>query len=152
MDYGERRFTVYLAAGMGGVPGIIVLAGRKRAKEACIEADLAYIDPAEGENVPTDHTPVDLRLDYSTMKNYVAKDEYAIRHSDCLLVLTGDNPSDGTWWECGLAKFEVGIPVVMVAPRRCKGDLMGFSNVKADAIFPTVEEAVEFIATNFAEA
>lgn len=152
MGEDSRPFRVYLAGKMGGRPGCDVLVERRRAKEACAGADLKCVDPAEGEIVPHDATPIDLRLDYVTMKNFVAKDEYAIRTCNALLVLTGDMPSEGTGWEMGLAHFELGIPVVLVAPKRVAGELMGFSNIKADAIFSTVEEAAEFIAANYAGA
>jgi hypothetical protein len=65
-------------------------------------------------------------MDYLTMKAFVAKDEYAIRRVDALLVLTGDTPSEGTGWEMGLAHFELHIPIVMVSPLRVKGKVDGF--------------------------
>lgn len=142
---------VYLAGKMGGRPGKEVLEERERARAACSALGIQYIDPAQNENVnPMDI--IDLRMDYTTMKNSVAKDEYAIRHCDALLVLTGDTPSEGTGWEMGLAHFGLGIPVVMVAPKRVAGELMGFSNIKVDAMLATVEAAVYFIATNYREA
>lgn len=140
---------VYLAGKMGGRLGAEVLAERARARTACAVNEIAYIDPAEGENIEQ-HKTIDLKLDYITMKSFVAKDEYAIRSCDALLVLTGDTPSEGTGWEMGLAHFELHIPIVMVAPKRCRGELMGFSNIKVDAMFSTVEEAAEFIAENYA--
>lgn len=142
---------VYLAGKMGGRLGRDVLDERSRARYFCELNGIAYIDPAQTENVDPDKV-VDLRMDYVTMKNFVAKDEYAIRHCDALLVLTGDTPSEGTGWEMGLAHFALGIPVVMVAPKRAAGDLMGFSNIKVDAILPTVEEAAKFIAESYKEA
>lgn len=148
----RRRFTVYLAGAMGGRPGQEVIEERIRAIAACVCVGLDYIDPAANEQVPKDMTPIALQFSYGDMKNFVAKDEYAISQCDALLVLTGDRASDGTSWEMGLAHFKLGIPVVMVAPKRASGQLMGFSNVKADAIFATVGEAVEFIAKNYARA
>lgn len=143
------RFKVYLAGKMGGRPSSEVLAERDRAIAACEARNLAYIDPAFNEGLQDTLAPVDLQSTYLTMKNYVAKDEYAISQCQALLVLTGDTPSDGTGWEMGLAHFKLHIPVVMVAPKRASGQLMGFGNIKADAIFATVEEAVEFIVTNY---
>lgn len=144
-----RPFRVYLAGKMGGRPGREVLEERRRAIQACEDVGLDYIDPAANENVNEDEL-IDLRLDYVTMKNFVAKDEYAIRSSNAILVLTGDIPSEGTGLEFGLA-LELGLPVVLVAPKRLAGELMGFWNIKATAMFATVEEAAEFIAVNFAE-
>lgn len=142
---------VYLAGKMGGRLGRDVLAERERALTACKANDIYAIDPARNERIDPDKY-VDLRMDYLTMKAFVAKDEYAIRCVDALLVLTGDTPSEGTGWEMGLAHFELHIPIIMVAPKRAAGDLMGFSNIKADAIFATVEEAAEFISENYQEA
>jgi len=142
-------FRVYLAGKMGGRMGAEVLSERKIATLLCEDAGLEAVDPATTESLDP-LSVVDLRMNYVTMKSYVAKDEYAIRTCDVLLVLTGDTPSEGTGLEFGLA-LQLGIPVVLVAPKRAVGALMGFWNIKADAIFPTVEEAVDFIATNYAE-
>lgn len=141
---------LYLAGKMGGRLGRYVLEERMAARRACYAVGLQYIDPAQNENIAPDKT-VDLRMDYLTMKSFVAKDEYAIRGCGALLVLTGDTPSEGTGWEMGLAHFELKIPIVMVAPKRAAGELMGFSNIKVDAIFATVEEAVKYLADNFKE-
>ncbi len=143
-----RPFTVYLAGKMGGRMGRDVLAEREHAAQACEDAGIYYIDPADGENIAP-HKIVDLKMDYLTMKAFVAKDEYAIRTVNALLILTGDTPSEGTGLEFGLA-LELGIPVVLVSPKRCTGELMGFWTIKADAIFPTVEEAAQYLAENFA--
>jgi nucleoside 2-deoxyribosyltransferase len=139
---------IYLAGKMGGRLGHDVLTERVHAARICDEAGIEYIDPARGENIDPLNS-VDLSMTYLTMKQYVAKDEFAIRSCDALLVLTGDTPSEGTGWEMGLAHFELHIPIVMVSPLRVKGRLMGFSNIKVDAIFETVEAAVEFLADNY---
>lgn len=138
---------VYLAGRMGGRMGWEVLSERHHATEVCEDLDLEVSDPSDGETIDPEK-PVDLSMDYLTMKAYVSKDEFAIRQCGCLLVLTGDTPSEGTGIEFGLA-LSIGIPVVVVSPKRVAGKLMGFWNIKADAIFSTVEEAVEFIADNY---
>lgn len=138
----------YLAGKMGGRMGRDVLSERARAKEACIREGIDYIDPADGENVDPDKV-VDLAMDERTMRGFVSKDEYAIRHCDGLLILTGDTPSEGTGLEFGLA-LSLNMPVVMVAPKRLHGELMGFWNIKASAIFETIEDAVTFIGENYA--
>lgn len=138
---------IYLAGKMGGRMGWDVLQERAHATEVLEDFDLEAIDPADGENIAADKL-VDLRMDYLTMKAYVSKDEFAIRQCHCLLVLTGDTPSEGTGIEFGLA-LELGIPVVLVSPKRVSGELMGFWTVKASAIFGTVEDAAEYIAENY---
>lgn len=139
---------VYLGGRMGGRLGAEVLSERKHAVECCISWDLEPIDPAIGEGIDP-NKQVDLSMDYLTMKSFVTKDEQALRTCNVMLVLTGDTPSEGTGWEMGFAHYVLHLPIIMVAPKRVSGTLMGFSNMKADAIFSTVEEAVEFIAENF---
>lgn len=139
---------IYLAGKMGGRMGRDVLAERTAAKEACRAHEVAYIDPADGENIQPDKL-VDLAMDERTMRGFVSKDEYAIRHCDALLILTGDTPSEGTGLEYGLA-LSLNMPVIIVAPKRVRGELMGFWNIKASALFETVEEAVQFIGENYA--
>ncbi len=149
METNSRRYTVYLAGKMGGRSAKEVRYERARAAEACAKHGIEFIDPAANEQLPWGDTIIDLEMDHATMKNFVAKDEHAISKCNALLVLTGDTPSDGTGWEMGYATFALGIPVFMVAPRRCSGSLMGFGNIKATSLHPTVEDAVEFIAENY---
>lgn len=139
---------IYLAGKMMGRLGAEVLEERWHATQLLEAAGIEVYDPAANEHVDAEQI-IDSKADYTTMKAYVAKDEFAIRHSDALLVLTGDLSSEGTAWEMGLAHFEMGIPVILVAPRRVAGELMGFSNIKCDAMFSTVEEAIDFIADNY---
>lgn len=139
---------IYLAGKMGGRMGRDVLLERDLAKTACRRYGVDFIDPADGENVDPDKV-VDLAMDERTMRGFVSKDEYAIRHCDALLILTGDTPSEGTGLEYGLA-LSLNMPVVLVAPKRLRGELMGFWNIKASAIFDNVEDAVRFIGDNYA--
>src|SRR5436309_2929292 len=111
---------VYLAGKMGGRMGSDVLRERLIASELCLEAEIVPVDPARNERIDPKF-PVDLQMDYLTMKSFVAKDEYAIKSCDVLLVLTGDTPSEGTGWEMGLAHFALGMPIVMVSPKRAAG-------------------------------
>lgn len=138
---------IYGAGKMGGRMGWEVLAERHHAQEVVEGYDMEFVDPAATEFIDPEK-PVDLRMDYLTMQAYVSKDEFAIRNSHCLLVLTGDTPSEGTGLEFGLA-LQLGIPIVLVSPKRVRGELVGFWTIKASAIFSTVEEAVEYIAENF---
>lgn len=138
---------VYLAGRMGGRSGRDVLAERERAVEACIENGLVPIDPAASEIIDPERA-VDVAMSYELMKSYVVKDEYAVRHCDALIVLTGDTPSEGTGQEIALAYF-LHKPIVLVAPGRLRGYLVGFWNVKASKIVETVEQAAEYIAENY---
>lgn len=124
-----------------------VIRERRLAKDRLWDAEV--YDPAANELDPIVNEPVNLKFSLNTMKAFVSKDEAALRKCDVLLVLTGDYPSDGTWHEIGLAHYERKIPVVYVSPKRARGELVGFSNVKAHAIFETIEEACEFILQNY---
>lgn len=138
---------VYLAGKMAGRPGNEVLKERSVAKRLMDYYELGYYDPAANEDIRADGTPVDLSMPFDVMRNFVLKDEFAIDNCDALLVLTGDTPSDGTLWECGRAYYHRRIPVILVAPKRASGEMMGFSNIKASAIFATKQEAIHYIAT-----
>lgn len=124
-----------------------VLKEREDAREVLEAWDIEVYDPASDESIDP-ASPVDLSMDIETMKRYVSKDEYAIKHCDVLLVLTGDTPSEGTGIEFGLA-LSLGLPVVLVSPKRVQGALMGFWNVKADVLCSTVEEAAQLISENY---
>lgn len=139
---------VYLAGRMQGRMGWEVLAERARATEVCEDLDLEVSDPAATELIDPEKS-VDANMNWMQMQSFVTKDEFAIRNCHCLLILTGDTPSEGTGIEFGLA-LSIGIPVVLVSPMRAGGERMGFWNIKASATFSTVEEAAEYIANNFA--
>lgn len=138
---------VYIAGRMGGRLGQAVMDERSHAAALCEAWGLESYDPALGEDIFPDKL-VDLAMPYEKMKQFVSKDEFAIRHCDVMLILTADNPSEGTGLEFGLA-LSLGMPVVAVGPKRAKGEIMGFWSIKADAIFATVEEAVEFISMTY---
>src|ERR1039458_3755576 len=114
---------VYLSGKMSGRSGREVLTERRRAIELCLEHNLTPLDPGKNEQLQDTEEIISISIDYPTMKSYVAKDEYAIDNADAMLVLTGDTVSDGTWLEFGQAIHKCHIPVVMVAPRRVKGEI-----------------------------
>ena len=81
-----------------------------------------------------------------TLKEVIARDEADIRKSDVLLILTGDNVSDGTWLEFGLAHYECKIPVLMVAPKRKSGEIpMSWSGEKVTFMGDTLEDCVKWL-------
>ena len=80
-----------------------------------------------------------------SLKEIIARDENDVRNSDMVIILTGDNVSDGTWLEFGLAHYECKIPVIMVSPKRKKGELFSWSNDKATFIGESLVECVLWI-------
>lgn len=138
---------VYLSGKMGGLVVADVLASRGEAKYHCERFGLEYYDPADSEGLECLHpsSKIDLAVDHYTMGQYVEKDESNLDKCTVCLVLTGDTPSDGTWWEMARAYYHLKIPIVMVAPRRLHEQLMGFSNIKLQYFFDTTEAAIVFI-------
>ena len=74
-----------------------------------------------------------------------AEMEFADAEDNLLAIikLTGDKASDGSDYEKDYAKF-IGLPVAIVAPARCKGQLMGFSNVLFPC-FPSMKLAFKWL-------
>lgn len=78
------------------------------------------------------------------MEAFVIQDKWLIRHCDALLVMTGDFASDGTWREMCYAET-IGIPVIMIAPKRVNGELQTWSNILCQHIVPDLKSAVKLI-------
>lgn len=141
---GER---VYLSGKMGGLVVGEIVDKRLEARRICTKLGLEYFDPAEREGLyemPREKL-IDMTVSRNTMEDFVNADEKGLEICSVILVLTGDTPSDGAWWEIAKAHYKMGIPVVMVAPRRDREEIMGFSNIKIPYIFSTIEGALVFI-------
>lgn len=129
---------------MGGRPVEYVLCERRLAKGILKSYGLGYYDPAESEgleNLAKDAI-VDMKATRETMASYVRKDLRNLRKCDALLVLTGDKPSDGTWHEICFAKYKLSMPIALKAPKRHRGEIMGFTNIQTPNLFPTITDAV----------
>lgn len=111
---------------------------------------LVEVDPAKAEQTIWGRGKISKRMTRNFMTTMVKNDKYLIRRSDVLLVLTGDIISDGTYKEVDYAQ-RIEIPVVMVAPKRCSEELMGWTNILVgkDHIFPTVKRAISFIKRKY---
>jgi nucleoside 2-deoxyribosyltransferase len=122
---------------------------RKRAKDELAKYGMLAVDPAAAErSLWPKHKKAKIsgKFDYRVMKAMMEHDKWLIRRSDVLLVLTGDIPSEGTNAEFLYAQT-IGIPVVMIAPERVKGNWMGWTNVLVgrQSLFPDLKSAVKFI-------
>lgn len=138
---------VYLSGKMGGLPVGEIVTTRLEARRLCDQMGLEYFDPAEKEglyDMPTDKV-IDMGVDRRTMETFVHDDEAGLDGCTAILVMTGDTPSDGAWWEMCKAHYQLKIPVIMVAPKRDREQIMGFSNIKVRHIFSTLEGALVFI-------
>lgn len=138
---------VYLSGKMGGLSVREIVEKRLEAQTICVDLGLEYFDPAEREGLyDMDHSKtIDLGVSVNTMTDFVREDEKGLASCSVCLVLTGDTPSDGAWWEMAKAYYELKIPVVMVAPKRKRREIVGFSNIKVPHIFSTIEGALVFI-------
>jgi Domain of unknown function (DUF4406) len=141
-------FDVYIAGGMTGRRVGQVLLERATAKAMMKLAGLTWYDPAEDEGLEKfdDGHVITTAFNFFTMKSYASKDFKALTQCRSVLNLTGDIQSDGAGWEMAYAVWQRQIPVVMVAPKRHSGELMGFTNIMVDKICPTLPEAIKEIS------
>lgn len=137
------RPKIYLAGSMAGRITKEVIAERKRASKLCRQFGMAPLDPGFTEAKDWTGYRISDSMSKKKMENYVKKDLRLIRRSDGLIKLTGDKASDGTDYEKDYAKF-IGLPVAIVAPERCRGKLMGFSNVLFPCFF-TMKQAFKYL-------
>jgi len=117
------------------------------------------VDPAAAEQKlwkPGMKSKIPLAFSKPVMKAFVRQDKYLIRKSDALLVITGDDPSDGTWWEMGFAR-KCELPIIMIAPARCAAGnkkKMGWSNILVGDdihgdIVPNLDSAINIIKRKY---
>lgn len=144
---------VYIAGKMSNRYVEDVKSERQRAKEELAKYNMLAVDPAaaEGQLWPRHkRAKISGRFSYNVMAAMVAHDKWLIRRCDCLLVLTGDIPSEGTNAEFLYAK-SIGIPVVSISPLRVNGSWMGWTNVLLGEknLFPDLKSAVQFIHKNY---
>ncbi len=137
------RPKIYLAGSMAGRITKEVIAERKKASKLCRKYGLAPLDPGYSEAKDWTGYRISDSMSVKRMRQYVEKDLRMIRRADGLIKLTGDKASDGTDFEKDYAKF-IGIPVAIVAPARCKGQLMGFSNILFPC-FPNMKQAFKYL-------
>lgn len=146
-EEGAMVERVYLSGKMGGLSVREIVEKRIEARRVCEKFGMKFFDPAEREGLYGRelNDNIDLGVDRATMEDFVYQDEKGLDDCTSILVLTGDTPSDGAWWEMAKAHYELKIPVVMVAPKRDHEEIMGFSNIKVAHIFSTIEAALVFI-------
>ncbi len=140
-------FRIYLSGSMAGRVAEQVRAERELATKLFSKAGIFAIDPAAAEQKlwrPGKASKIGLKFPAKIMKAFVAQDKWLIRRCDALLVLTGDTPSDGTWREMCYAE-KIGIPVVMIAPRRRHNELVGWSNIEVPHVVEDLHGAIRLI-------
>jgi len=144
---------IYISGCFAGRLPNDVKSERERARNLIRKNGMHEIDPAAAEQTIWGRRKISKKMSRSFMTIMVKNDKYLIRRSDVLLVITGDIISDGTYKEVDYAQ-RIEIPVVMVAPKRHSGELMGWTNILVGKsnIFPTMEKAVSFIKRKYVKA
>lgn len=140
---------IYLSGSMGGRFAEEIKAERAEASESLAKIGVHAVDPAAAEaQLWGEHNKAKIQtnMKMQIMEAMVKRDKWLIRRCDAVLILSGDNPSDGTWHETAYA-LQMGIPVIMIAPRRCqaKNPLVGWSNILVKDIVPDLKRACSLI-------
>lgn len=140
--------TVYLGGRLENRTYEECLAERNKARELLEERGIKVIDPLRGKEYLAGKTlSRNEKPGGMDIAEIIARDKYDLKRSDLLLILTGDDVSDGTWLEFGYARYKLDIPVVMVAPSRIGKH--GWSNYEATYIARDLNHAVNWIANYF---
>ena len=146
---------VYLSGSMASRFAEEVKAERAEATEMLGKLGITAADPAAAESQlwgKHNKAKIQTNMKMKIMEAMVRRDKWLIRRCDIVLVMTGDTPSDGTWHEMAYA-LQLGIPVVMIAPRRCqkKNPLVGWSNILIKDIVPDLRAACRLIRRKYWE-
>jgi hypothetical protein len=142
-----------MSGSMAGRYAEEVRAERAEASAALAKIGVRAVDPAGAESqLWGKHVKsrISTKFRYKIIEAMVKQDLWLIRRCDMVLVLTGDTVSDGTWEEWVYANL-VGIPVVMIAPKRYKGELCGWANVTMPKgnIVPNLKAACNLIKRKY---
>lgn len=146
---------VYLSGKMSNRFVDDVKSERRRATEELAKYKMRAVDPAAAEEKlwsNKKNAKISSTFKRKIMDIMVWHDLWLIRRCDVMLVLTGDVVSEGTLLEWRYAQ-NIGIPVVMVAPERIKGNFMGWVNIliPQDHMFPDLKSAARFIHKKYAK-
>lgn len=140
-------FRVYLSGSMSGRLAEQVKEERALAIRKFKKAGILAVDPGASEDKlwgKQRKAKISLRYPEKIIKAFVEQDKWLIRRCDALLVMTGDTPSDGTWREMSFAE-KIEIPVIMIAPKRINGELVGWSNIEVPYVVSDLDSAVKFV-------
>ncbi len=143
---------IYLSGTMEGKSFEIVKTQRDKAVRKLTDAGFLVCDPLRHKDKHFRGGKAKMNLSKSDyeIQQIIGRDENDIRQSDALIVLTGDNPSSGTWFEFAFAYYVVKIPVIVVAPslRRnmdAHGSAYEWTGGKATKVVRNLDEAVKVL-------
>lgn len=142
----------YICGTMAGRFSQEVTSERNEVSEALLRIGVIGVDPAKSESQLWQGTKSKISTKYKLriISAMVARDLFLIRRSDLLICITGDSCSDGSWKEISYAQM-IGIPVILIAPKRYKGEISGWTNVliPRENIVPSLKKAVNLIKRKY---
>jgi nucleoside 2-deoxyribosyltransferase len=146
---------IYLSGTMAGRFAGEVKAERAEATKVLAKYGIRAVDPAAAEEHlwgKGKSAKIQINMKRKIMEIMVWHDLFLIRRSDALIVLTGTTPSDGTWREMCYAE-KIGIPVIVISPKRYTEELMGWTTVVVpkDHIFSDIYKAARFLHKRYAK-
>ncbi len=147
----RTSFRVYLSGSMANRVAEQVQAEREFAVKLFAKHDIYAADPGAAEKKlwgKSKNAKISIKTPPRIMRAFIKQDVWMIRHCDAILVMTGDHPSDGTWWEMGYAK-QINIPIIMIAPKRVAGEIIGWSNFLVDDLVPDLSSAIRVIKRKY---
>lgn len=132
---------IYLAGELSERKFEDIVRERHLIKKLIRENGLIPVDPVRCR----DHNELS-KLNIFTIKNIIARDEHDLSNSNAILVLTGDKPTSGTWFEFAYAHYVLKIPIVVVAPKMLEDNNFGnWTFYKATKVVPNVIEAITWL-------
>lgn len=149
-DY-RTSYRIYLSGSMANRLAEQVRAEREMAVTLFGKAGIYGVDPGASEKKlwkKGKKAKIGLKFPPKIMKAFITADKKLIRLCDALLVMTGDTPSDGTWWEMCYA-YQIGIPIIMIAPKRVAGQMVGWSNFLVDDLVTDLTSAIRLIKRKY---
>jgi len=136
---------------MANRPAEVVKAEREEGVKLLAKAGIHGVDPGASEQKlwkTGKMKKISAKFPKKIMEAFKTQDKWLIRRCDALIVMTGDTPSDGTWREMAYAE-KIEIPVVMIAPRRLRGELVSWSNIEVPYIVNDIKAAIRLIKRKF---
>lgn len=159
MDFRE----IYLSGTMEGRPYEEVELERVEARELLTSAGFGVCDPLRHKHaeIKAGKTIMNLAKTTFEVQQIESRDEFDVLNSDAILILTGDTPTSGTWFEFALSYYssyfgKKYIPRVVIAPKLRKrmdekGGAFEWTGAKASKVVSNIEEAVNVFKWMFGD-
>lgn len=145
---------VYISGSMEGRPYSSVKKERDRATRMLTVAGFAVCDPLRHKDTHPDekHRAMNLAKTKFEITQIIDRDENDIKSCNAVLILTGDKPTSGTWFEFAMATYQCHIPVVVIAPKLRKrmdkeagGKAFEWTSGKATKVVSNLSEAIDIL-------